>query len=199
MREKQQCYEQIRKVYPENISKEQFYQIAHISKATALYLLESGKVPCTKSEKRTHRYIIRTDDVIRFLKDRACHPDKYRVPDGWYYQHSGAKGKVYTFRSELSDLTIKQWGDLRVYIEKQTEEYDDLLSVSKVTEITGYSSTTIQRWCSKVGLKAFRSSRGLLIPKQCLVNFLTSAYICDLSRKSQKHRNMICDFLKTQV
>ena len=199
MREKQQYYKQIRKDYPENVSKEQFYQIAHISKATALYLLESSKVPCTKSEKRTHRYIIRTDDVIRFLKDRAYHPDKYSVPDGWYYQHSGAKGKVYTFRSELSGLTTKQCVDLRVYMEKQTEEYDDLLSVSKVTEITGYSSITIQRWCSKVGLKSFRSSRGLLIPKQCLVDFLLSAYVSDLSSKSQKHINMISSFLKTQV
>ena len=36
-------FEELRHAFPEMMSKEQFYKVAHISKATALYLLRSGK------------------------------------------------------------------------------------------------------------------------------------------------------------
>ena len=42
MTESMKYYEAIRREYPETISKDQFYRIAHISKATALHLLQSG-------------------------------------------------------------------------------------------------------------------------------------------------------------
>ena len=31
---------------PDVITKDQLYRICHISKSTALYLLQSGKIPC---------------------------------------------------------------------------------------------------------------------------------------------------------
>ena len=42
MTESMKYYESIRRKYPETVSKNQFYQIAHISKATALHLLQNG-------------------------------------------------------------------------------------------------------------------------------------------------------------
>lgn len=52
MKDKLEYYESIRREYPEVITKDQFYRIAHISKATALFLLQSGKVPCKDSGKK---------------------------------------------------------------------------------------------------------------------------------------------------
>ena len=46
-------YEEIKRTFPHTMSKDQFYQVAHISKATALYLLQSGLVPCKDSGKKT--------------------------------------------------------------------------------------------------------------------------------------------------
>ena len=46
MTESMKYYESIRRKYHETVSKDQFYQIAHISKATALHLLQNGLVPC---------------------------------------------------------------------------------------------------------------------------------------------------------
>ena len=51
MKKRRKAYDEIRKQYPETISKDQFYRIAHISKATALYLLQSGLVHCIDSGK----------------------------------------------------------------------------------------------------------------------------------------------------
>ena len=62
MTESMKYYESIRRKYPETVSKDQFYQIAHISKATALHLLQNGLVPCKDTGKKTRRYTIRTDD-----------------------------------------------------------------------------------------------------------------------------------------
>ena len=71
MTESMKYYESIRRKYPETVSKDQFYQIAHISKATALHLLQNSLVPCKDTGKKTRRYTIRTDDIIFYLIDRS--------------------------------------------------------------------------------------------------------------------------------
>ena len=49
---------------PDVITKDQLYQICHISKSTALYLLRSGKIPCEYTGKKTRCYKIKKADVI---------------------------------------------------------------------------------------------------------------------------------------
>ena len=58
-----ECYK-ILEQYPDSMTKDQFYRIAHISKRHAKYLLDSGLVPCHDSGKKTRRYTIQTRDVI---------------------------------------------------------------------------------------------------------------------------------------
>ena len=58
---------------PDEMSKEQFRIICHISKATAAKLLESGVVPCAHSGKKTRCYTIRKTDVQVYLKNRRFH------------------------------------------------------------------------------------------------------------------------------
>lgn len=48
-------YQQILDEYPEYITKEQLYQICHISKKSAQNLLESGEIPCIHSALATPR------------------------------------------------------------------------------------------------------------------------------------------------
>ena len=38
---------------PDVITKDQLYRICHISKSTALYLLQSGKIPCEYTGRKT--------------------------------------------------------------------------------------------------------------------------------------------------
>lgn len=52
MTETEKKFEAIRTACPETISKDQFYRIAHISKATALHLLQNGLVPCQDTGKK---------------------------------------------------------------------------------------------------------------------------------------------------
>ena len=105
MTETEKKFDAIRKSYPETISKDQFYRIAHISKATALHLLQNGLVPCRDTGKKTRRYTIRTEDVITYLIDREIRPEKYAAPDHWYRGRSGYRKSRNTFRYELSNLS----------------------------------------------------------------------------------------------
>ena len=70
--------------YPDSMTKDQFYRIAHISKRHAKYLLDSGLVPCINTGKKTRKYHIATHDVITYLCDREDNPEKYKVPTGFY-------------------------------------------------------------------------------------------------------------------
>ena len=63
-------YEELRKQYPEYISKIQLYQICGISPLSATYLLQNGIIPCIDTGKRTWRYRIALEDVITYLKKR---------------------------------------------------------------------------------------------------------------------------------
>ena len=191
MAKKNKYYDELRKQYPETISKDQFYRIAHISKATALYLLQSGLVPCEDSGKKTRRYTIRMDDVIAYLVDREKHPEVYRAPVNWYQKRSRKNVSPVDFRSLPLKLSAKDKKAFRKYIEKRLEDNDDLMKVAEVVEVIGYSDTSVHRWCRDKKLKAFYVSSKFLIPKISLVDFLLSQASFDIKRKSWKHIELI--------
>ena len=83
MRTLLECYK-ILEEYPNGMTKDQFYRVARINKQHAKYLLDSGLVPCINTGKKTRKYHIATHDVITYLCDREDHPEKYKVPTGFY-------------------------------------------------------------------------------------------------------------------
>ena len=195
MTESMKYYEAIRREYPETISKDQFYRIAHISKATALHLLQSGLVPCRDSGKKTRRYTIRTDDVIYYMIDREINPANYRAPDCWYKGRSGSYKSRVTYRNELSEMDEKTEEAFRSYITGQLDGYGDLLTVAEASEFIGYCDTSFHRWCAEKRIKAFNISGRYLIPKLCFVDFLASPYSYGITRKTWKHLLLIKTFL----
>ena len=153
MKKRRKAYDEIRKQYPETISKDQFYRIAHISKATALYLLQSGLVPCIDSGKKTRRYTIRTEDVITYLMEREIHPEDYHAPEMWYAKRSGRTKPRKKRCNRLKKLSETEKKHFRTYMEAKLEDYDDLLKVADVTEVIGYSSASVHLWCKNKKLK----------------------------------------------
>lgn len=196
MTETEKKFDVIRRAYPETISKEQLYRIAHISKATALHLLQNGLIPCKDTGKKTRRYTIRTDDVITYLIDREIRPEKYGAPDHWYRGRSGYRKSRNSFRYELSSLSEIEKELFEEYTQAELASYGDLLSVEETMEITGYSSTAIYRWCNAKKLVGFKISGKFIIPKIGLAEFLISPYSCGIQRKSWRHLLFVATFLK---
>lgn len=88
MRTLLECYK-ILEEYPNGMTKDQFYRVARINKQHAKYLLDFGLVPCINTGKKTRKYHIATHDVITYLCDREDHPEKYKVPTGFYIGKNG--------------------------------------------------------------------------------------------------------------
>lgn len=197
MTESAKYYKALRKEYPETISKDQFYRMAHISKATALHLLQSGLVPCKDTGKKTRRYTIRTDDVICYMIDREIHPEIYRAPDQWYQHRSGHYNSRITYRKELMNLSDDEKVAFREYIDDELRQYGDLLTIVEAVEAIGYCDTSLHRWCNTKKLRAFSISGKFLIPKISLTDFLASQHSFDIIRKSWKHTLLIKGFLDT--
>lgn len=191
----EEYFETLRRNYPEVISKDQFYKIAHISKATALYLLQSGLVPCKDTGKKTRRYQIRLDDVILYLIDREIYPEYYKATDHWYEGRSGKYISRKTFRKELLNLNKHENLLVRAFFEEEIASYGDLLSVLDVVGILGYTSSTVCYWCRDKRLKHFKVAGKTIIPKKCLVDFFISEYCCCIKRKTWKHLLLIVSFL----
>ena len=71
MKNRQLSLSDIQKDY---ISKEEFYQIAHICKETALWLIETGRVSAEKPKRKGFGYKIAKEEVERYLADRQQNP-----------------------------------------------------------------------------------------------------------------------------
>ena len=65
---------------PDTFSLEDLRVVCHISKRTARYYLRAGLIPCEISEKKTHCYTIRKQDLLDSLKEYQKQPCKFAIP-----------------------------------------------------------------------------------------------------------------------
>ena len=106
---------ELRNKYPKTMNKEQFYRAAHISKATALYLLQSGLVPCQDTGKKTRYNEKRLADI--FAREMRDLPDLLTIADvvdfiGCYKDTAQAwcrSGKLKAFRISGRFLIPKEY------------------------------------------------------------------------------------------
>ena len=127
MRTLLECYK-ILEEYPNGMTKDQFYRVARINKQHAKYLLDSGLVPCINTGKKTRKYHIATHDVITYLCDREDHPEKYKVPTGFYIGKNGcSKRHPDKPRAEIIRFNFTEPEKTGLYTmwEKLTVGYDD--------------------------------------------------------------------------
>ena len=161
------------------ISKEQFYQIAHIRKDTARRLLASGLVPAVDTGKKTGRYRIRREDVEFYLKDRERDPEKYA---------GEVKKFIQTFPEKLKPGEAKRLA-LRAAEEWSAEP--ELLTAVRVRELLGYSDGTIRRWYLEGHLRVLRIGNRVVIPKRALLQFMMTPFFHSIRRKSRRHVELL--------
>jgi|LSQX01.1.fsa_nt_gb hypothetical protein len=179
----------LKKLYPEGLSKEQFYKLCHVSKRTARYLLDTGLVPCQRREQQTHRYKIAVDDVLEYLNRRETEPERYAIP----------KDKPLSSVSSYRVSRLLPYIELRLLTLYQAEmsQLPDTLTVQDVSKTTGYSVKTIIRWCRQSTIHSFLVKRTYRIPKECLLAFMMSARFRKISVKSDRHKSIIRNLMET--
>lgn len=170
-------YDELEK-YPEVLNKEQLRIVGHMSKRTALFLLENNLIPSTSTGKKTRCYKILKKDVIAFFEDQDISTDKYLSPQKWY-------NTVVTVR-KLPKERYKP-GKLKAYYDKKLKVYQDVMSVKDIIDLTGYSKSAVNNWISLGKLKAFHINNRFLVPKPYLLEWLLSEEYNTIERKSKKH------------
>ena len=176
---------------PDVMNKDQFYRLCHISKSTALHLLKSGKVPCEWTGKKTRCYKIKKEDVKAYLEERDVYPELYSAPAGWY------KGN-YTVKmsAEVPEQTLE---NMKLYYTELFAQYPDVLTATDISKVIGYGTTSINDWCKKGHLKAFKRNNVNHIPKVYLIEFCCSKYFRTITRKSEWHIRVLREFPRWQV
>lgn len=181
-------YEKLREEYPETVTMEQFYRIAHISKRKANWLLTNGIVPCEDSGKQTRRFKIRLDDVIDYLQRVQSRTLDISIPSGIFT--SGATSKPpreYLDCDELKGQFLADW-----------YTSPDMLTVKQASKISGYVGTSILRWVNQKQVKGVLYRERYLISKESLAEFLSSKDGQDIVKKSELHQGVIAEFMAEQ-
>ena len=184
-------YNELKK-YPNVMNKEQMRIVCHISKRTALYLLQFGLIPNETTGKKTRCYKIKKSDVIAFMEDREVNPSKYIAPENWY-KYGGENVKAFKIRlmPELPDERR-----LREYYKQKLSRFQDVMSMDEVIDFTGYNRRTVGNWIREGKLKGFLYNRKYMIPKAYLIDWLCSEAYNNTNRKSEKHTNMLWDITR---
>ncbi len=178
------------KTYPNIMNKEQLCKACHISKRTAVFLLENGLIPYLDTGKKTRCYIIRKVDVIAFAKKQNKDFNMRTWAENIARQNQ-ITGSVRVKMQMPKDPRV-----IREFYRDKLRDWPDVLSVAQVTEFTGYNRHTVGRWVSTGKLRALNTIYRHMVPKVCLVDFLMSENFSKIVRKTNKHKKMLWELTK---
>lgn len=170
--------------YPETISMEQLYQICHISKRKARWLLENGMIPCVDSGKKTRRFTIRTVDVEEYLTTSEANPKP--LPAG-LFSSKQPRRRQKTSLDGFADFLRAKWADL-----------PDLLTEKDIQQLIGYHRHTIGQWICRGQLPAVRLPAGRAVVKQQFLAFLVEYTTRHPENLSKQHGLLVQEFKATQ-
>ena len=80
---------------------------------------------------------------------------------------------------------------MRRWYENLLARQPDVLDAHQIARITGYGARTVSHWCNEGRLKAFSHQHTYKVPKEWLLEFLTSEDYNSITRKSKEHYAMI--------
>ena len=175
--------------YPDEVTKEQFYRLCHVSKRIASYYLEQGFLPCEKKNTKTHKYLIKTADIVAFLKTRQENPFLYQAPAGM----SRKPIEPQTTRNPLRESPI-DLGTWQVFLSEVLSGFSDVCKVQELSRMCGYSRETILKWCEAGKFIFFDINRTYQIPKKSFIEFMASLEFATITQKQPKHLELLLQF-----
>ena len=182
-------YSYLYESYPEIISADQLYRICHISKRKAKWLLDSGRIPCQDSGKKTRRYKIRTDDVVSYLRMLETAPETVAAPVGLFNSKS----------KRINPIAQIDINDFQHFLYRIWAMEPDALTPKDIRPLIGYSPSTIGQWiaCQKLQNTTL-PDRTQIIAKKWLVEFISEYTIRKPNRLSNTNRQIARRYLEKQ-
>lgn len=160
-------YSEISGCYPEYITQKQMYEICGVCKSTAYIAERSGAIPYIKEVNHlVHTHKIKLLDALAF---------KYR--------------REYGYRQDDDYISY-----LRRFYDKRLKGHPGIVTVSDISEITGFAKQSVQRWVRREYIKAFTKRRGFVVPKESFIDFLVSPIYNAIQDKSEKQIASLREF-----
>jgi len=185
-------YEILREQYPEYISLDQLYKICRIAKRSAQYLLENKIIPSKNTGKKTWRYRISIDAVIRYLRQR----DQWgsMIPFGAVSSKpSASKNHRISFSYMVKPGKEEE---VRQYFEQLYADAEDVLTVPEIMKLTGLSDKTVLLLLKNGTIKSLASSPRYIVPKQYLLEFVSSRDYIEIRSNSGAFQRILDGFKK---
>jgi hypothetical protein len=191
---KRKKYESLKDEYPEYISMDQMYQICGIAKRSALYLVQNGIVPAIDTGKKTWRYKIALDDVITYLRRKEQWGTM--IPPGLMTSRkANVPSPPSPVRKSFADyMGIATEQELMDYFAYIYADFPDMLTVNETADMTGLDYKSIFSLVKAGQLKAIKYEAKYLIPKGCLLSYVSSKHYFDSRCRSPHFFKVISAF-----
>ena len=176
-------YEIIIHEYPAYVNLEQVRTILHISRRKAAWLVQNGFIKGSISDKRTHQYCIKRDDLVYYIKDSELHPEKYITPRAEF----SAKKYDKSARARITNIVPGNLlKDFAKWLEIWLRDENEMLFKDDLIRLIGYHKNTINRWLLNGTMKRVELPDEFVTSKAWLIEFLCG-YGNNIVDKSDKH------------
>ena len=140
--------------------------------------------------KKTWRYQIAIDDVIRYLQQRVKWGSM--IPPGAV---SSRQANIIKHRSSLS-MKRGSEKDVYRYFEQLYKDAGDVLTLPEIIILTGLSQRTVLLMLKEKEIKSLGSSPRYIVPKQYLLDFVSSRRYIDIKSNTDAFHKIVGGFDK---
>ena len=160
------------------ISQDEMRKMLHISKRKAKFLLDNGIIPCINTGKLTRQYRVKLSDVEEFMKQ----PFEYET---------GMFSSKTVYKPREGDVVKLDKDIVQNYYRELLSGENDIMTVSEMSEIIGYSPRAIYSWMEKGWIERRVLLNRIYITKEELIQLLCSKEYLTIVQKSDKHLEQI--------
>lgn len=183
-------YEDLRKQYPEYISKIQLYKICRISPRSATYLLEHGIIPSIDTGKTTWRYKILLEDVIIYLQAREKVGSM--IPTGAVtYQKNHTKIQQKEYENYIKPGEEAKLAEYFAYI---YADYPDVLTTDDISKMLGLSNSTVVKLLRKSDITRIVGNSKTYYPKKSILGLLCTSHFAQIKISAEGFNRVLIGY-----
>lgn len=143
----------IRDNYPAVLTLTDVTAILRISKRKAAWMLQNGYIKCKNSGKKTRQYQVKIDALFDYMDKVERNDPKVQMPTGIFSSKLSQKPqKKRKTKPQYVDEVLPE--DFKLWLDDRWFKIPEMLTIKDVSRITGYSTTTVQKWTATKKLKS---------------------------------------------
>lgn len=167
-------------------------------------MLQNGIIPCEIRNTPTHKYLIKSEDVLAYMA-KSPREKRKEIPVGLFNTKKnnnphGNEQEGSVCEGYFDDTVLILRGAEKTRFKRMLEtllaDAPDTLTVQEVAKITGYADSTILRYINRRYIYAVKICGRYAISKKSIINYFTKDKVFKNTQKSRWHKAIIRSFLE---